>query len=145
MNSLTPFHLAIAVDDLDAASAFYRNILDCKPGRSSSSWIDFDFFGHQLVCHKVQALHSRVENQTNSVDAHDVPVPHFGIVLEMSDWMQLKQKIRKIGYEFRLEPHIRFQGEAGEQGTFFIDDPAGNCIEIKGFADIKQNLFKTSK
>ncbi len=131
--SLPPFHLAFPVDDLEAARAFYGRLLGCREGRSSDQWIDFDFFGHQIVAHlapaKVPVRHS------NPVDGHDVPVPHFGAVLAMDEWEGLASRLRDAGTEFLIEPGIRFRGEPGEQATMFFLDPSGNAIEIKSMSD----------
>lgn len=137
---LTPFHLAIPVHDLDAARRFYGDQLGCPEGRSDSHWIDFDLYGHQLVCHLIDGY--QVTHFHNPVDTHPVPIPHFGVVLEMTAWLDLANKLEKAGTEFVLKPYQRFAGEAGEQGTFFILDPSGNALEFKGFVDIQLNLFK---
>jgi len=129
---LTPFHLAIPVNDLAAARRFYGELFHCKEGRSAADWIDFDFFGHQLVAHldaEREPLHF------NSVDGKDVPVPHFGVVLEWDVWQALAERLKAGGVRFVLEPGIRFQGEVGEQATMFLLDPAGNALEFKAFKD----------
>lgn len=131
MNALRPFHLAIPVDDLAAARAFYRDTLGCGEGRSSDHWVDFDFFGHQLVVH----LAPRGNETTNPVDGHNVPVPHFGIVLTMPDWQVLATRVEAAGIEFGIAPHIRFAGHPGEQATMFFCDPSGNALEFKAFAN----------
>ncbi len=138
---LTPFHIAFPVDDLDAARHFYGTTLGCPEGRSSTRWIDFDLFGHQIVAHlkaapKADALHH------NPVDGHDVPVPHFGVVLPMDQWNHLAERLKRAGVKFVIEPYIRFQGEAGEQATMFFLDPAGNALEFKAFADLGQLFAK---
>ena len=135
-----PFHLALPVDDLAAADAFYAGLLGCPRGRRSEAWIDYDFWGHQLVAH-LSPEECRGA-RTNAVDGHDVPVRHFGVVLSQGDWNALAEKLQKAGADFIIEPDIRFKGEAGEQGTFFIRDPAGNALEFKCFADMKM-LFAT--
>ena len=134
--ALTPFHIAYPVDDLDAARTFYGGTLGCAEGRSSAQWIDFDLFGHQIVAH----LKPRSSEQThhNPVDGHDVPVPHFGVVLAMDDWEALADRLRRAGVHFVIEPYVRFKGEVGEQATMFFLDPAGNALEFKAFADIGQ-------
>ncbi len=133
--SLSPFHLAIAVDDLKTAEAFYGDLLGCPRGRRSDEWVDFDFFGHQLVTHLAPG--DCVSAATNGVDGHDVPVRHFGIVMAPKDWEALAGKLTEARADFIIEPNIRFKGEPGEQGTFFIRDPAGNALEFKCFADMK--------
>jgi len=140
MSSLRPFHLAIPVDDLEAARAFYSGVLGCREGRSDTHWVDFDFFGHQLVCH----LRSpRVDEALyNEVDGKRVPVPHFGVVLTMDDWQRLAARLAGHDQVFGIEPYIRFAGQTGEQGTFFLLDPSGNALEFKGFADLDA-LFAT--
>jgi len=138
---LTPFHIAFPVDDLDAARHFYGTTLGCPEGRSSSQWIDFDLFGHQIVAHLKPA--SSVSNTVhNPVDGHDVPVPHFGVVLTMDQWEALATRLREAGTSFVIEPYIRFKGEVGEQATMFFLDPAGNALEFKAFADISQIFAK---
>lgn len=138
--SLRPFHLAFPVDDLDAARAFYRGVMGCGEGRSSDEWIDFDFFGHQIVAHL--APDSAGDRASNHVDGHGVPVPHFGIVLAMQDWQNLADRLRAAGTEFVIEPTIRFKGQPGEQATMFFRDPAGNAIEMKAFENL-DSLFAT--
>lgn len=138
---LTPFHIAFPVDDLDAARAFYGGLLGCPEGRSSAQWIDFDLFGHQIVAHlKPSAEEDRQHH--NPVDGHDVPVPHFGVVLPMRDWEALAERLQAARIGFVIEPYIRFKGEAGEQATMFFLDPAGNALEFKAFADIGQLFAK---
>jgi uncharacterized protein len=134
--ALTPFHIAFPVDDLDAARAFYGGTLGCAEGRSSAQWIDFDLFGHQIVAHL--KLRSAEQTHHNPVDGHDVPVPHFGVVLAMDDWETLAERLRQAGVSFVIEPYVRFKGEVGEQATMFFLDPAGNALEFKAFADIGQ-------
>jgi extradiol dioxygenase family protein len=137
---LTPFHIAFPVDDLDAARAFYGGTLGCPEGRSSERWIDFDLFGHQIVAHLKPSSGRRMQH--NSVDGHDVPVPHFGVVLPMPTWEALAARLRASGISFIIEPYIRFRGEVGEQATMFFLDPAGNALEFKAFADIGQLFAK---
>ncbi len=137
---LTPFHLAIPVRELAAARAFYGKLLGCPEGRSSAEWVDFDFFGHQLVCHLVADGAARAAAR-NPVDGHDVPVPHFGMVLEMPDWDALAARLRKANVAFVIEPHVRFPGQPGEQATMFLYDPSGNALEFKAFRDIAGQLF----
>ncbi|MGR4068333.1 VOC family protein [Halomonas sp. LR3S48] len=138
-----PFHLAIQVHDIEEARRFYGDFLGCPEGRSSSSWVDFDLFGHQFVCHLNPALKDNpVSSHKNPVDGHGVPVPHFGVVLEMEAWENLAQKLRDHGVEFEIEPYIRFKGEAGEQATMFFYDPSGNALEFKAFKNREEQLFK---
>lgn len=138
---LTPFHIAFPVDDLDAARLFYGTTLGCPEGRSSSQWIDFDLFGHQIVAHLKPGL-SGSDKHHNPVDGHDVPIPHFGVVLTMDQWQALADRLRDTGIRFIIEPYIRFKGEVGEQATMFFLDPAGNALEFKAFADIRQIFAK---
>lgn len=133
--SLPPFHLAFPVDDLAAARAFYGGVMGCAEGRSSDEWIDFNFHGHQIVAHLSDDGGDRT---SNPVDGHDVPVPHFGLVLSMKEWQSLADRLTAAGTDFVIEPTIRFQGEPGEQATMFLRDPAGNALEFKAFADIGQ-------
>ncbi len=137
---LTPFHIAFPVDDLAAARHFYGTILGCPEGRSSERWVDFDLFGHEIVAHLTPR--SSATPQHNTVDGHAVPVPHFGVVLDMDRWNTLAGKLRAAGTKFVIEPYIRFQGEAGEQATMFLLDPAGNALEFKAFADLNQLFAK---
>ena len=139
---LTPFHLAIPVTDLGAAEDFYANVLGCGIGRRSSEWIDFNLFGHQLVCHKVAANAANKIDPSNAVDRHDVPIPHFVVVLEMDTWKALRDRLIANEIHFIIEPHIRFAGQVGEQATMFFHDPSGNAVEFKAFADIETELFK---
>ena len=134
--ALTPFHIAFPVDDLAQARAFYGGLLGCPEGRSSDEWIDFDLFGHQLVAHLVPARAERPHS--NAVDGHDVPVPHFGVVLAMEQFWSLAERVRGAGVRFEIEPYIRFKGEVGEQATMFFFDPARNALEFKAFADLSQ-------
>ena len=137
--SLPPFHLAFPVDDLPAARRFYGELLGCKEGRSSEEWIDFDFHGHQIVAHLSEEAGDRAANE---VDGERVPVPHFGLVLDMAQWRELAAKLEAAGTDFVIAPTIRFEGKPGEQATMFLRDPAGNALEFKAFADIGQ-LFAT--
>ncbi len=137
---LTPFHLAIRVRDLAEARAFYGGLLGCPEGRSADTWVDFDLYGHQLVCHLAPG--AGVELHHNPVDGDQVPVPHFGVVLEMSEWQALAARLRDAGTEFVIEPRVRFQGQPGEQATLFFLDPSGNALEFKAFADIGRQLFE---
>lgn len=138
---LTPFHLAIPVHDLAAARGFYGGVLGCPEGRSSDQWVDFDLFGHQLVCHSVEGMRAAPIASENTVDGHDVPIPHFGVVLEMAKWTALADRLRAAGTTFVIEPHVRFVGQPGEQATLFLLDPSGNALEFKSFADIAGQLF----
>lgn len=133
---IQPFHLAFPVDDLEAARDFYVNIIGCKTGRSSDQWIDFDFFGHQVVAHL--APDEVGIAATNKVDGDAVPVKHFGVILEMDQWEALSQKLIEKGIKFIIEPHIRFKGFPGEQATMFFLDPCGNALEFKAFKDQSQ-------
>ena len=125
------FHLAYHVHNLDAARAFYGEVLGCREGRSTATWVDFDFFGHQISLHLGEPFQT---TNTGHVGAHLVPMPHLGVVLLMDDWRVLADRLRAHQTEFVLEPQIRFAGEAGEQATMFLRDPSGNPIEVKGFA-----------
>ncbi|SDP93540.1 hypothetical protein SAMN05216303_11265 [Rhodoferax sp. OV413] len=135
---LSPFHLAFPVDDLAKARQFYGQVLGCPEGRSSEDWIDFNFYGHQIVAHLAPSQTGLA--QRNAVDGHGVPVRHFGIVLPMSDWDAMADRLKSQGIEFIIEPYIRFKGEPGEQATMFFLDPSGNALELKAFGDIT-NLF----
>lgn len=135
------FHLAFPVHDLDAARAFYGGVLGCPEGRSAPDWVDFDLFGHQIVAHLVDGPPVDADDRvgpTNLVDGHDVPVPHFGLLLEPDDWTALADRLVDAGTEFVIEPHVRFAGEVGEQSTMFLLDPSGNALEFKSFADDDQ-------
>ncbi|MCW4149391.1 VOC family protein [Halomonas sp. 18H] len=141
---LTPFHLAVQVHDLTEARGFYGHLLGCEEGRSSDTWVDFNLFGHQFVTHLNPALEAGgASGHRNPVDGHGVPVPHFGVVLEMDDWQRLVERLRAAGMSFDLEPCVRFQGKPGEQATMFFRDPSGNAIEFKAFRDIPGQLFAT--
>ena len=129
---MRPFHLAVPVDDLAAARQFYSGTLCCREGRSSDHWIDFDLYGHQLVAHLVQRTG---DAGSNPVEGHDVPVPHFGVVLTMTDWQALAARLEASGMKFGIAPHIRFAGQPGEQATMFFRDPSGNALEFKAFVD----------
>ena len=133
MSSLPPFHLAFPVHDLEAARGFYGGLLGCPEGRSAAEWIDFDFFGHQIVAHLAPRMAPR--QHSNPVDGHDVPVPHFGAVLEMEQWQALAERLRGAGVDFVIEPNIRFAGQPGEQATMFFLDPSGNALELKAMRD----------
>lgn len=136
---MQPFHLALSVRDLNEARSFYRDLLGFKEGRSSDKWVDFDMYGHQFVIHEDQ----RKGNVTsgNFVDGHNIPVPHFGVVLTWDDWIELSENL-KSKIDFIVEPYIRFKGEVGEQATMFFKDPSGNALEFKAFQDISQLFAK---
>ncbi|MDK4706338.1 VOC family protein [Rhizobium sp. CNPSo 4062] len=137
---LHPFHLAFPVNDLAAARSFYGGLLGCPEGRSSPDWIDFNFYGHQIVAHL--APDETNEVAANAVDGHGVPVRHFGVVLSMEEWEAAAEKLTKASIEFVIKPYIRFRGEPGEQATMFFKDPSGNAIEMKAFADINSLFAK---
>ena len=133
---LAPFHLAMPVHDLAAARQFYGGLFGCAEGRSSREWVDFDFFGHQLVAHLDPARRGFTPPpHRNEVDGKDVPVPHFGIVLGWEDWERLAGRLAAAGVRFVIAPGIRFAGQVGEQATFFLYDPSGNALEFKSFRD----------
>lgn len=140
MNKISPFHLAIPVDNLAICREFYGKILKCEEGRSDLHWVDFNFFGHQLVIHERPKSNEISEKVYNPVDGQNVPIPHFGVVLEWEAWHQLKTSIIKEKVPFIIEPYIRFKGESGEQATMFFLDPEGNALEFKAFKNI-ENLF----
>src|SRR6185295_7445950 len=129
MQAVPPFHLAFPVHDLAAARAFYGGLLGCPEGRSAEDWVDFDFFGHQIVAHLVPR--TEAAGASNAVDGHDVPVPHFGAVLDMAAWDALAERLEAAGVAFAIPPTVRFRGEPGEQATMFFRDPSGNALEIK--------------
>ncbi len=131
--TLPPFHLAFPVHDLERARAFYGGKLGLPEGRSSDEWIDFDFYGHQIVAHLDPSMEPRAMH--NAVDGHDVPVPHFGAVLPMDEWERLAEKLKREQTAFVIEPTVRFRGQPGEQATMFFLDPSGNAIEIKAMRD----------
>ena len=141
MSSLPPFHLAFPVHDLEAARAFYGGLLGCPEGRSAAEWIDFDFFGHQIVAHLAEGMAPR--GHSNAVDGHDVSVPHFGAVLGMEEWRALADRLSAGGTDFVVEPHIRFEGQPGEQATMFFLDPSGNALELKAMRDPGKLFAKT--
>jgi extradiol dioxygenase family protein len=139
---LRPFHLAFPVHSLESARAFWGETMGCPQGRSSDEWIDFDFYGHQIVAHLAPGAVAAAAQAANAVDGHDVPVPHFGIVLALDDWHVLAERLTGAGVKFEVEPYVRFAGQPGEQATMFFRDPSGNAIEMKAFADLGQ-LFAT--
>ena len=140
--ALTPFHLAFPVDDLDAARHFYSVVLGCREGRSSPNWIDFDLFGHQIVTHLRPATSVQSGAGASHVDGHNVPIPHFGVVLDMPTFYAFAERLEAAGVKFEMEPQVRFQGQVGEQATMFLLDPAGNALEFKAFADMSQVFAK---
>ena len=138
-DKLNPFHLAIPVSNLEESVAYYRDTLGLREGRSSKKWTDFDFFGHQLVCHVSDSINEQI---TNPVDGEEVPVPHFGVVLSIEEFEEFLLQINDKNIDFIIKPTIRFKGEIGEQRTMFFKDPSGNAIEIKAFKDMS-NLFSS--
>ena len=138
--SLRPFHLAFPVRDIAEARAFYGDLMGCREGRSADDWADFDFYGHQIVAHRLEGAGGDVGG--NPVDGHNVPVPHFGVVLDMPSWTELAARLTAAGTKFEIAPHVRFAGEPGEQATMFLRDPSGNAIEMKAFASLDA-LFAT--
>lgn len=138
--SIRPFHVAVPVDDVPKARAFYRDVMGCEEGRSSEEWVDFNFFGHQWVIHYKPKTETAIHH--NSVDGHEVPVPHYGVVLEWQQWHNLVEQLKSHEVEFAIEPYIRFKGEVGEQATMFFYDPCGNALEFKAFRDITQLFAK---
>ena len=135
-----PFHLAIPVQNLEKCRSFYRDLLQCKEGRSDTHWVDFNFFGHQLVIHQKEEF--TPQQISNIVDGHDVPVPHFGVVLSWEDWHTLSERLKTINTQFIIEPTIRFKGKVGEQATMFFRDPENNALEFKAFKDLGQLFAK---
>lgn len=138
--NLRPFHLAFPVHDIEVARQFYVNLLGCGEGRSSEAWVDFDFYGHQVVAHL--APEECGASKTSAVDGHGVPVRHFGVVLTLQDWELLAERLQAAGTEFVIEPYIRFKGEVGEQATMFFKDPSGNSLEFKAFKDLSSLFAK---
>lgn len=140
---ITPFHVAVQVRNLDEARDFYGGKLGLPEGRSSDQWIDFDMFGHQYVVHLNPALgpEGRVLRIENPVDGHGVPVPHCGVVMTFPQWQAFAERVSGVIDQFLIEPHIRFKGQPGEQGTMFFLDPSGNALEFKAFRDIERELF----
>lgn len=139
---MNPFHLAIAVIDLQKTFTFYTDIIGCEVGRSDAHWIDLDFFGHQLVLHQSKTSDAELPKETNAVDGHQVPIPHFGVVLEWSVWKNLATKLRGHNIEFLIEPYIRFEGQVGEQATMFFYDCENNALEFKAFKNPDQLFAK---
>jgi len=140
VSTLPLFHLAFPVTSLEKARAFYGGLLGCREGRSAPDWVDFDFYGHQIVAHL--APEEAGHKSTNAVDGDNVPVRHFGAILPMDDWARLADRLRSAGQEFIIEPHVRFEGEVGEQATMFLLDPCGNALEFKAFKDIGRLFAK---
>ena len=138
---MIPFHLAFPVHDLNLCRAFYGDLIGCKEGRSAARWIDFDFFGHQISAHLRDPVAEHLA--TNQVDGDHVPTRHFGAILPWSQWEHLADRFRTQAWPFRIPPKIRFAGQPGEQGTFFVDDPSGNCLEFKTFRQ-KSDIFSTT-
>ena len=141
MQKIQPFHLAIPVSNLEEARTFYRDILGCKEGRSSDLWVDFDFFGHQLVIHYKEATEKEASAR-NPVDGKEVPIPHFGVVLEWDTFQNFSKELEEKNISFVIEPYIRFEGKPGEQATMFFKDPSGNALEFKAFKNIEQLFAK---
>ena len=138
--NLLPFHLAIPVNDLEKSRNFYKNILGCEEGRSSNHWVDFNFFGHQLVIHYKEKESD--DTKTNPVDGKDVPIPHFGVILKWNDFQDFSKKLKEKKINFIIEPYIRFEGLPGEQATMFFKDPCGNALEFKSFKDLNKIFEK---
>lgn len=138
--TLTPFHIAIQVRDIAEARAFYGGLLGCREGRSDTTWVDFDLFGHQFVCHENPNIgkQGQIQSHYNPVDEKAVPVPHFGVILDMARWEALAEKLKAAEVEFVIEPYVRFKGQTGEQATMFFMDPSGNALEFKAFGDFSQ-------
>lgn len=141
MNLIFPFHIAIPVHDIDIARKFYSDILDLKEGRSGEEWVDFNFFGHQFVIHLDKDM-SIKKKHFNQVDGHNVPIPHYGVVLSMKEWKILSKRLKLKKIQFIIEPYIRFKGKVGEQATMFFLDPSGNALEFKAFRNINQLFSK---
>ena len=137
--NLRPFHLAIPVNNIEINRTFYRDVLGCKEGRSSNHWVDFDFFGHQLVIHLKDETN---ESVSNPVDGKEVPIPHFGVVLDMQNFETFAEDLKKKDIQFIIEPYTRFKGEVGEQATMFFKDPSGNALEFKAFRNLDQLFAK---
>jgi extradiol dioxygenase family protein len=140
---IPPFHLAIKVSDIAEARDFYGGLLGCEEGRSADTWVDFNFYGHQLVCHLCTPVLTEESDRIhfNPVDGHAIPVPHFGVVLDMEQWNHLVERLKEHDMHFVIEPYLRFKGLPGEQATMFFLDPSGNALEFKAFKDIDSQLF----
>ncbi len=141
MPNVAPFHIAIPVHNLEECRKFYRDILNCEEGRSSDHWVDFNLFGHQLLIHYKPKSETK-DLHHNPVDGHNVPVPHYGVVLPWDTFTSFAEELKNKGVEFIIEPYIRFEGQAGEQATMFFLDPAGNALEFKAFKDVGQLFAK---
>lgn len=141
MGNIQPFHLAIPVSNLESARKFYKDTLGCKEGRSSEHWVDFDFFGHQLVIH-YKAPSNEDKPASNPVDGKDVPIPHFGVVLDWDTFHRFSDELEDKQVDFIIEPYLRFEGKAGEQATMFFKDPSGNALEFKAFKNPDQLFAK---
>lgn len=142
--ALTPFHIAVQVRDIEEARQFYGGLLGCPEGRSAATWVDFNLYGHQFVCHLNANLgrDGNIGSHCNPVDGQGVPVPHCGVVLEMPEWEALASKLKRNNIKFVIEPYVRFKDQPGEQATMFLLDPSGNALEFKSFKDIAQQLFE---
>lgn len=138
---MQPFHVAVPVDDVQKARAFYRDVLLCEEGRSSEKWVDFNMYGHQFVIH-YKPKPTDEHSHTNSVDGHEIPVPHYGVILSWEDWERLSERLQSSNISFVIEPYIRFKGKVGEQATMFFLDPCGNALEFKAFRDEEQIFAK---
>ncbi|MCZ6911676.1 MAG: VOC family protein [Proteobacteria bacterium] len=139
MTEMTPFHLAFVVDDIEQAESFYAGVLGCSLGRKHKRWIDFNLRGHQITAHLAD---SKGVEASNPVDGDQVPVPHFGLILPWDEWEEMAERIRQSRFSFLIEPRIRFQDQPGEQGTFFVRDPAGNALEFKSFRDSEKTFAR---
>lgn len=139
MQALRPFHLAIPVKEIIETRAFYRDVLGLEEGRSSDHWVDFNFFGHQLVIHIAPEA---IAQQSNDVDSKSVPVPHFGVVLTPEQFNEFSERLKEKGVDFIIEPYTRFKGQVGEQSTMFFKDPSGNALEFKAFNDLN-SIFQS--
>ena len=141
--SLTPFHIAVQVRDIEEARRFYGDVLGCREGRSAAHWVDFNLFGHQFVCHLNPNLGAagKLASHFNPVDGQGVPVPHCGVVLRPAQWAELAERVKRSGVKFVIEPYTRFKGQTGEQSTMFFLDPTGNALEFKAFQNIETQLF----
>jgi extradiol dioxygenase family protein len=137
---IQPFHFAIPVQNLEICRTFYKDVLNCEEGRSTEDWVDFNFFGHQLVIHQKEDFKAVIIS--NPVDGHNVPVPHFGVVLTWEDWHDLAARLKATNTKFEISPCIRFKGKVGEQATMFFKDPENNALEFKAFKDIQQLFAK---
>lgn len=142
MQQVQPFHLAVPVDNLQAARKFYKEILGCEEGRSSDHWVDFNFFGHQFVIHYKESTAQDHARGSNPVDGKSVPVPHFGVILKWEVFHKFANELRDKKIDFVIEPYVRFEGQVGEQATMFFKDPCGNALEFKAFRDQGQIFAK---